>query len=62
MGEKVKGWINNEGQKYEWKAKYGWNGKTMSEKQEYGWKSIHILWEKHRKNCECCPVSQLIVR
>ena len=19
-------------------------------------------WEKHRKNCECCPVSQLIVR
>ena len=19
-------------------------------------------WNKHRKNCECCPVSQLIVR
>ena len=26
---------------------------------------IHIIRmhrEKHRKNCECCPVSQLIVR
>ena len=23
---------------------------------------LEKVWKKHRKNCECCPVSQLIVR
>ena len=32
------------------------DSKWASIQQFFGW------WKKHRKNCECCPVSQLIVR
>ena len=41
-----------------------WSGSIYTKKIQYGVQSFHRIHYtcKHHKNCECCPVSLLIVR